>query len=98
MARALSVEVTGITLVVCRTRRRDDPISCWSQAIVAMAGPAAEQRYVRYPAGALPWLKRTVWATDRRNAEHWWGQTAVAALPIIALEMIGLVFPRRRGS
>ena len=71
-------------------------------SVTALAGSAAEQRFALYPEDVLAMMRRSVWATDRHNAEHWWGQTclrtAVVALPIIALETIGLVFPRRRGS
>jgi hypothetical protein len=93
---ACGIEVTRLTLEVCGTRR--DEIAHWTQAVTALAGSAAEQRFALYPEDVLAMTRRSVWATDRRYAEHWWGQTAVVALPIIALEMIGLVFPRRRGS
>jgi hypothetical protein len=37
---------------VLRTRRRgDNPISYWSEAVTAFAGPAAEQPYTCYPPG-----------------------------------------------
>jgi hypothetical protein len=52
VARSLSVEVTELTLECCRTRcRGDNPISCWSQAVTALAGPMAERRFADYPSG-----------------------------------------------
>jgi hypothetical protein len=73
VARSLSIEVTGVALKYCQTRRREDPISCWSQAIVACAGPESEQRHARYPLDVRSRLWRGYWAGDRRNALHWLG-------------------------
>jgi hypothetical protein len=71
VARALSIEVTSLALKVCRTRRRDDPISYWGQAIVAVSGAAAEQRFACYPPEVRDRLWKIYWKTDRANAEHW---------------------------
>jgi hypothetical protein len=98
IASLFGIEVTCLTLEVCRVRTRRDEIAHWAQAVTAPASSAAEQRFALYPEDVLAMMRRSVWATDRRNAEHWRGQKAAVALPIIALEMIGLVFPRRRGS
>jgi hypothetical protein len=71
VGRVLSVEVTGVTLVACSTRRRDDPISYWSQAVVAMSGSAAEQRFANYPPDRVAMMWGSAWNTDRRNAYYW---------------------------
>jgi hypothetical protein len=74
VARALSLEVVRVELKFCRVGRcRDDPIARWSQAIVAVAGPAAEQRHAAYPWDVQSRLWRAYWRADRRNAEHWLG-------------------------
>jgi hypothetical protein len=57
----------------CCVGRRNDPIARWSQAIVACAGPAAEQRYAGYPQDVVSHLWRGFWKTDRANAEYWLG-------------------------
>jgi hypothetical protein len=43
----------------------------WSEAITALAGPAAEQRYGGYPQGAAARLRCSAWKTDYRNAYDW---------------------------
>jgi hypothetical protein len=74
IARALSLEVTKLDLTICRVRgRRDNPIARWSQAVTALAGPAAERRYVDLPHGAAMKLKGSAWKTDYQNAEYWLG-------------------------
>jgi hypothetical protein len=44
---------------------------CWAQAVVALAGPAAEQKFAGYPPATLAIMRGSAWATDYRNAEHW---------------------------
>jgi hypothetical protein len=70
-ALSLSIQVRCVTLEACSTRRRDDPIAHWSQAVVAMAGPAAEQKFAGYPPDRLAMMWRSAWKTDRRNAYGW---------------------------
>jgi hypothetical protein len=74
VALSFGIAVTGLDLYHCRTRRRDDPISHWMQAVTALSGPAAEQKYVRYPHGAVMRLKGSNWKADYRNAAHWLNQ------------------------
>jgi hypothetical protein len=68
---ALSIEISGLTLEVCRTRRLDDSIGYWAQAVVAMAGPAAEQRFADYPPDRLATMWGSAWKTDHANAYDW---------------------------
>jgi hypothetical protein len=71
VARSLSAEVTRLDLKFCHTRRRDDPITCWSQAVVACGDPIAELRFAGYPPERVALLERSAWAPDRRNAAYW---------------------------
>ena len=71
MQGALGLEVTRLDLEFCRTRRRDDPITCWSQAVVACAGPTAELRFAGYCEDTLAMMERSAWKMDRANAAHW---------------------------
>jgi hypothetical protein len=82
VARALGVEVTRVILEpafpaptgqlgVCRTLLRDEPANLWAQAVMALAGAIAEQRYANYPSGMLTMMGRSAWATDRANAERY---------------------------
>jgi hypothetical protein len=71
VARVLSIEVVKLTMECCSTRRRNDPISCWSQSIIALSGPAAEQRYAGYSKDVEAAMWRSAWKTDRGNAQHW---------------------------
>jgi hypothetical protein len=71
VALSFGIAVTGLDLYHCRTRRRDDPISYWMQAVTALSGPASEQKYVGYPRGAVMRLKGSNWAADYANAAHW---------------------------
>jgi hypothetical protein len=84
VARSLSLEVLMLELKFCRVGRRDDPLACWSQAIVAVAGPAAEQRHARYPEDVRARLWRVYWKTDRANAEHWLGLIRGVNAPTLA--------------
>ena len=69
VARALSLEVSKLTLDCCRTRRRgENPISLWSEAVTALAGPMAERRFAAYPAGVVLQLRSSTWKTDYANA------------------------------
>jgi hypothetical protein len=71
-ALALGHEVTALSLAFCRTRyRRKDEMACWNEAVISMAGAAAEQRLMDYPEDVLAMMRRSAWATDRRCAEHW---------------------------
>jgi hypothetical protein len=72
VALALGHEVTRLSLEFCRTRyRRNDEIAWWNEAVISMAGAAAEQRLMHYPEDVLAMMRRSAWATDRRCAEHW---------------------------
>jgi hypothetical protein len=71
VARALGLEVTRVDLKFCRTRRRDDPITYWSQAVVACAGPIAELRFAGYCEDTLAMMEGSAWKTDRANAHDW---------------------------
>jgi hypothetical protein len=99
IARALSIEVTGLALKVCHThRRRDDAISYWSQAIVAVSGPAAEQRHAGYPADVRARLwQRAYWKGDRANAEHWLrlaaGRATLVQTEAMARHLVGEQWP-----
>jgi hypothetical protein len=51
VARALSLEVTKLTLECCRT-------------VVALAGPTAERRFTAYPVGVALRLRSSAWKVD----------------------------------
>jgi hypothetical protein len=42
--------------------------------VTALAGPAAERKFVGYPVGAAMMLKGSAWASDYRNASDWLGR------------------------
>jgi hypothetical protein len=71
IAMSFGIKVTRVDLVCCHTLRRDDPMGGWMQAVVALSGPASEQRYVGYPHGAVMRLKGSNWKDDYRNALCW---------------------------
>jgi hypothetical protein len=71
LARQLGHQVSAVALnrvgtLYCTT----NPNSQWTEAVVALAGPAAEQRLRGYTFNQRNELWLTSWATDMANAER----------------------------
>ena len=69
IAHMLDVAVQRVTLKRAITApRRITARTPWKRALVSLAGPAAEDRFVGYPPAEHPALWRSAWAKDARNA------------------------------
>jgi hypothetical protein len=96
VARSLSLEVAKLDLKLCHTHRRDDPIAYWGQAIVAVSGPAAEQKFAAYPLEVQARLWKSYWKTDRANADYWLGLihgVSLAQAEAMARHLVGEHWP-----
>jgi hypothetical protein len=71
VATAFGIRVTRLTIKLCCVHHIDGRAGSWAQAVTALSGPFAEQRFARYPEDVRAELWRSYWRTDRANAlEH----------------------------
>jgi hypothetical protein len=74
IAHVLNVPVKRVTLkAVTSPLKRVTARRRWKRAVIAFAGPVAEDRFQRYPPAEHPALWSSAWDGDARNAARYLG-------------------------
>jgi hypothetical protein len=60
----------ALRLGLCRSNRSDDALGRFEAAVVALAGPMAEQAFAGYPCGVRAMMWGSSWKADRTKAEN----------------------------
>jgi hypothetical protein len=82
-------------LGLCCSNRNDDAMGRFEAAVVALAGPLAEQIFAGHPRDVRAMMLGSSWKTDRANAENHLRRSSMArTLGDAALEAARLVMER----
>jgi hypothetical protein len=68
---ALDIGITKLEARGCRYCPCSDPRTWWRYAVMALGGPAAEQRYACYPIDIVAAQRDSTWAADYQRAYDW---------------------------
>jgi hypothetical protein len=68
---ALGIGITKLESWLCHFRPCNGRMAWWAYAVMALGGPAAEQRYACYPFDFVAMKRNSVWAADYRRAYDW---------------------------
>jgi hypothetical protein len=71
IATVFGIQVTWLSLKLCRVRPPRGSAGSWGQAVTALSGPHAELKFASYSPARVAQLWSSAWKTDRSNAsEH----------------------------
>jgi hypothetical protein len=93
VAMALGIGIRKLEVRLCHFCPRNDPVAWWAYAVMALGGPAAEQRYACYPFGIVAMKRNSVWAADYQRACDWLRRrpgVTLAAAEATARHLVGV--------